>query len=174
MFGKNNRNLTVRIEASLIIRSVLRSDQQAKSGLRYRPLERKKLYISEGDMMYRDLKPKFNFWMVTDKLTVEPQIGDRISYLGKVKWRQIHFDDPQMTPEQNKRIKKWDLRIGLEPEIYEIYGETLNDIPLKQVYEIWKDYTKFHRYGFNANSKIADQEFWQDWLVEFEKLDEID
>ena len=100
----------------------------------------------------------------------EPQLGDTISIgnfnLGKVKDRRIRVRPDHET----KSDPPFTMTIHLESDTYTISGETLNDIPLEEVYECWKEHWGYmYKSGFTPQLTKSVQELWDGWIEEFER-----
>ena len=63
----------------------------------------------------------------------------------------------------------WDLWVELEPEIYDILGETLNDIALEDLNTIYENYCYYFELGFRNRNYESDHDFWLGWC---KKMDE--
>lgn len=170
-----SKNKLVLIQKNVIFRSVLMEDEDVspQNKRKYKPyLKDDGSYWGRKPKKYLDLKyPKHTFSIITDKLTVVPQMGDQIGGLGIVEKRELYFRNPKLPPltEKIKQTEQrygtfYDIKVTLKPNIWIFNGETFNDCDIEEIKNFWEGYWGMYQNGWdNFGNKSGDDKFWNDW-----------
>jgi len=111
-------------------------------------------------------------------LTRVPDIGDHVTvydedslfdeHLGTVENRQVFLDTGK---SKSKKFKRPDYLISLRPIETKIFGETLNDVDVGDVHDIWVrlfyEHVTMKKFKFERPLGKSDWELWDGWVDVF-------